>query len=89
MNSPKAGIIRWSSPWSVMRRKNCSEAPDSSSAEDAITPPLPENAAAPTLATGLREQQVAEIKSAIQTQQKFLSELLERGNRWELEGATS
>jgi DNA polymerase-3 subunit gamma/tau len=63
------------------------EAPDSSSAEDTITPPLPENAAAPTLATGLREQQVAEIKSAIQTQQKFLSELLERGNRWELEGS--
>jgi DNA polymerase III subunit gamma/tau len=40
-----------------------------------------------TPASGLSEEQVAEIKSAIQSQQKFLSELLERGNRWELEGA--
>jgi hypothetical protein len=35
----------------------------------------------------LGQEQVAEIKSAVQAQQKFLSELLERGNRWELEGA--
>jgi DNA polymerase-3 subunit gamma/tau len=45
------------------------------------------HAAVPTPATGLSQEQVAEIKSAIQAQQKFLSELLERGNRWELEGA--
>jgi DNA polymerase III subunit gamma/tau len=45
------------------------------------------NETAPTTATGLTQEQVAEIKSAIQSQQKFLSELLERGNRWELEGA--
>ncbi|HEY2820916.1 MAG TPA: DNA polymerase III subunit gamma/tau [Candidatus Acidoferrum sp.] len=38
-------------------------------------------------ATGLSEEQVAEIKSAIQAQQKFLGELLEHGHRWELEGA--
>jgi DNA polymerase-3 subunit gamma/tau len=50
---------------------------DSSSAQSAIS----------TTASGLSEEQVAEIKSAIQSQQKFLSELLERGNRWELEGA--
>jgi DNA polymerase-3 subunit gamma/tau len=43
--------------------------------------------ATPTPASGLSEEQVAEIKSAIQSQQKFLSELLERSNRWELEGA--
>jgi DNA polymerase III subunit gamma/tau len=42
---------------------------------------------APTPASGLDQEQVAEIKSAIQAQQKFLSELLDRGNRWELEGA--
>jgi DNA polymerase III subunit gamma/tau len=47
----------------------------------------PANSATPTPASGLSEEQVAEIKSAIQSQQKFLSELLERGNRWELEGA--
>jgi DNA polymerase-3 subunit gamma/tau len=43
--------------------------------------------AAPISATGLNQEQVAEIKSAIQAQQKFLSELIDRGNRWELEGA--
>ena len=32
-------------------------------------------------------EQVAEIKSTIQSQQKFLGELLEHGHRWELEGA--
>jgi DNA polymerase III subunit gamma/tau len=40
-----------------------------------------------TPASGLSEDQVAEIKSAIQSQQKFLGELLEHGHRWELEGA--
>jgi len=35
----------------------------------------------------MSEAQVAEIRSAIQTQQKFLGELLEHGHRWELEGA--
>jgi DNA polymerase III subunit gamma/tau len=38
-------------------------------------------------ASGLSEEQVAEIKSAIQSQQKMLGEILEHGNRWELEGA--
>jgi hypothetical protein len=36
---------------------------------------------------GITEEQVAEIKSVIQAQQKFLGELVEHGNRWELEGA--
>jgi len=36
---------------------------------------------------GLSEQQVAEIRAAIQAQQKFLGELLEHAHRWELEGA--
>ncbi len=38
-------------------------------------------------AGGLREEQVAEIRSAIQAQQKFLGELLEHAHRWELDGA--
>jgi len=45
------------------------------------------NSATTTPATGLSEDQVAEIKTAIQSQQKFLGELLEHGHRWELEGA--
>jgi DNA polymerase-3 subunit gamma/tau len=37
--------------------------------------------------SGLSEEQVAEIRGAIQVQQKFLGELLEHGHRWELDGA--
>jgi len=38
-------------------------------------------------ATGITPDQVAEIKSAIQTTQKFIGELLEHASRWELDGA--
>ena len=38
-------------------------------------------------AIGISQENVAEIKTAIQTQQKFLGELVEQSNRWELEGA--
>src|SRR3984893_17453792 len=37
--------------------------------------------------SGITDEQVAEIKQAIQAQQKFLGELVEQGTRWELEGA--
>jgi len=46
------------------------------------------NGTAKTVAAkGLADEQVMEIRSAIQAQQKFLGELLEHGHRWELEGA--
>ncbi len=38
-------------------------------------------------AIGISQENVAEIKTAIQTQQKFLGELVQQSNRWELEGA--
>jgi len=38
-------------------------------------------------ATGISQEQVAEIKAEIQTQQKFLGELVEQSSRWELDGA--
>jgi DNA polymerase-3 subunit gamma/tau len=41
----------------------------------------------PLRVRGIREEQVAEIKSAIQAQQKFLGELVEHSSGWELEGA--
>jgi shikimate kinase len=41
---------------------------------------------APNL-NGISEEQLAQIKSAIQSQQKFLAELVEQGSRWELDGA--
>src|SRR5579859_662026 len=48
--------------------------------------PAPQATALP-LASGISDEQVAQIKEAIQAQQKFLGELVEHGNRWELEGA--
>src|SRR5580658_4151202 len=44
-------------------------------------------ATAETRAEGITPQQVAEIKTAIQAQQKFLGEIVQQGSRWELEGA--
>jgi DNA polymerase-3 subunit gamma/tau len=37
--------------------------------------------------SGITVEQVAEIKAAIQAQQKFLGELVEQSSRWELDGA--
>ena len=45
-----------------------------------------ENSVAPE-ARGLTTEQVVEIKTAIQAQQRFLGELIEHGRRWELDGA--
>jgi DNA polymerase III subunit gamma/tau len=44
------------------------------------------NGSAPRV-DGISAEQVAEIKSKIQAQQKFLGELVEQANRWELNGA--
>jgi DNA polymerase III subunit gamma/tau len=43
--------------------------------------------AAAALPIGITQEQVAEIKAAVQTQQKFLGELVEQSSLWELEGA--
>ena len=40
-----------------------------------------------TRVDGITVEQVSEIKATVQTQQKFLGELMEQGSRWELEGA--
>jgi len=38
-------------------------------------------------AMGISQEHIAEIKAAVQAQQKFLGELVENSSRWELEGA--
>jgi DNA polymerase-3 subunit gamma/tau len=43
--------------------------------------------AIPVGASGITDEQVAEIRGMIQAQQKFLGELLEHAHRWEVEGA--
>jgi DNA polymerase-3 subunit gamma/tau len=46
-----------------------------------------ETANAEIRAAGITQEQVAEIKTAIQAQQKFLGEIMNQGSRWELDGA--
>jgi hypothetical protein len=46
-----------------------------------------ESRSAATHVSGISPEKVAEIKAAVQAQQKFLGELVEQSSRWELEGA--
>jgi len=62
------------------------------SAPPAVSAPAQSQSAAtapanPATTSGISAEQVTQIKSAIQNQQKFLGELVEHGTRWELEGA--
>ena len=61
-----------------------------------ITNPSPQVKPAPETAVerdttpqadGITQDQVAELKSAIQAQQKFLGEIVQQAGRWELDGA--
>ncbi len=61
-------------------------APPPQAAPAETSAPL-EQTSAPTQVSGLSNEQVAEIKAALQAQGKFLGELVEQGSRWELEGA--
>ena len=54
-------------------------------AEEKIDAPAKNNGATVQV-SGIAVEQVTEIKSAIQAQQKFLGELVEQSSRWELEG---
>jgi DNA polymerase-3 subunit gamma/tau len=54
--------------------------------EEKIDAPVKSNGAAVQV-SGITVEQVAEIKAAIQAQQKFLGELVEQSSLWELEGA--
>src|SRR5271169_5915985 len=56
-------------------------------AAPAEMPAAMEQKLAPAQASSLSNEQVVEIKAAIQAQQKFLGELVEQGSRWELDGA--
>jgi len=62
-------------------------APLQNSYESAAGAKAPNGGKEPIRVTGISLEQVAEIKSAIQAQQKFLGELVEHSSGWELEGA--
>ncbi len=54
----------------------------------ATNSPAPASERKPKVTTeGIEAAQVAQIKSSLQAQQKFVGELLEHATRWELEGA--
>jgi DNA polymerase-3 subunit gamma/tau len=53
---------------------------------DAVAAPARETKTE-TAAIGMRAEQVAEIKAALQAQQKFVAEVLEHAARWELQGS--
>jgi DNA polymerase-3 subunit gamma/tau len=57
------------------------------SEERSLAPDSVTTSSKPPAASGMTEEQIAEIRGAIQAQQKFLGELLEHAHRWELEGA--
>jgi DNA polymerase III subunit gamma/tau len=69
----------YTAPPAAPRAEDFSVAPTDQAAE-------PETSREP-VASGLSDEQVAAIKLALQAQQKFLGELVEHGNRWELDGA--
>ena len=62
-------------------------APGAANGNSQAAPPSAGAAAQTVAAKGIAEEQVAEIRAAIQSQQKFLGELLEHGHRWEMEGS--
>jgi DNA polymerase-3 subunit gamma/tau len=53
----------------------------------AATNDSPKSNGRTVLAGGIALEQIAEIKSAIESQQKFLAELVEHADRWELDGS--
>jgi DNA polymerase-3 subunit gamma/tau len=88
-----AGAARATSAASIPalpRRETTSAAPVPLAAtprNSAVPPGSAQAGMAAPQASGLSIEQVAQIKEAIQAQQKFLGELVEHGNRWELDGA--
>jgi len=95
-SSAQAGPV---APSSVSSAASSSGAPPSVSEGGTASTPTSVSGAAASIsespkfngrsvqADGISLEQVAEIKSAIQSQQKFLAELVEHVSRWELDGA--
>ncbi len=79
----RAEIKIASAPPAAETPATTSTTPESEPETEAST----ETATAETRASGITQEQVAEIKTAIQAQQKFLGEIMNQGSRWELEGA--
>ena len=87
-NSEEPGIETHSNAASAARKPQF-PAPTSSPtvAPNSTTEAAPKGRLAPPRVSGISLEQVAQIKAAIQEQQKFLGELVEQSSAWELDGA--
>jgi hypothetical protein len=57
------------------------------SVNDTKTEAMPQAKKTEVAGTGITGEQIAQVKAAIQAQQKFIGELLEHASRWELDGS--
>jgi DNA polymerase-3 subunit gamma/tau len=73
------------SPSAAMAALSPTPATDERIEQEVIAEAKTNGAATETI--GISQEHVAEIKAAVQAQQKFLGELVEQSNRWELDGA--
>jgi DNA polymerase-3 subunit gamma/tau len=93
MPAPRGRNSEPSAPWQSPTEKprqgdaapTMTPAVSSSRPDGVSTAPLEQGSGAAQV-NGLGQEQVVEIKAAIQAQQKFLGELVEHGSRWELDG---
>ncbi|MGB8457586.1 MAG: DNA polymerase III subunit gamma/tau [Candidatus Acidiferrum sp.] len=86
---PRTSTPSFAAAAAAARAQTRTSSPPEPPAAAAIAPDAEtamETAAEPR-ADGITQEQVAEIKTALQAQQKFLGEIVNQGSRWELEGA--
>ena len=82
---------QYSSPFAAQASASAASAAAPAEVKQAAVPQetkiSPKSNGAPAQAIGISQEQLAEIKTAIQAQQKFLGELVEQSSCWELDGA--
>src|SRR2546421_481130 len=78
--------VQFSSPFAAAAPAPPPTVAASTEVKQALQAEEPKSTRAAARAIGISQERVAEIKSTIQSQQKFLGELVEQSSLWELEG---
>ena len=78
--------VQFSSPFAAAAPAPPPTVAASTEVKQALQAEEPKSTRAAARAIGISQERVAEIKSTIQAQQKFLGELVEQSSLWELEG---
>jgi DNA polymerase-3 subunit gamma/tau len=86
VSGANSGVARGTAVSAAAVNSSPSQLTASAFARSSASPTAVKNMAT-TEVSGISVEQVAEIKAAVQAQQKFLGELVEQGSRWELDGA--